>query len=307
MISYYQRTLTSRALKQSEEYLAGAWVYVEDPTEKEIAHLSNSLNLEESLILDGVDPYEVPRIEIEEGTTYLFTRIPYQNGKNIFTYPVLLGISEDFVFTVSRHRIPFLEKLVDGKVEVRTTQRVRMLLQLLAEIDLEYAKFITLINKDVRKLSDSISTSIRNEDIIKFVDFETILADLLAGLVPTQAMMQKVLSGKFLKLYEEDRDFVEDIALENGQLIELCQTNLRSITNIRNAYSTIMTNDLNRVIKLLTSLTIVLTVPSILVNFYGMNVPLPGQESPYAYLGIIAGTVSVTLFLSWAFKRENWL
>jgi magnesium transporter len=308
VINYYQKTVTTRKLKKMEEFRVGSWVHVEDPSTAELDLLAEQLKLDRGLLSDSVDPYEVPRVEVEEGTTYIFTRIPYEDEQGkIQTSPALLGVAESFVFSVTRTPLPFFARFIDGHVPFHTTQKVRLLLQMLMEVDVAYSRFITLISKEVRRLQARLDTQISNRDIIRFVHFETVLNDLLDALVPTNAAVQKVLSGKFLVLYEEDKDFVEDMYLANNQLIELCRSNIRTIMNIRTAYSTIMSNTLNRVIKLLTSLTIVLTIPTIIVNLYGMNVPLPFQSSAHAFWIIMGMATALTLIVLWVLHRKHLL
>jgi len=305
MISYYQKTITSKKLKKVDDFKVGSWVHVTDPTEEEFIRLEKELRLDRGFLEDAVDPYEVPRVEEDKGITYIFTRIPYEEEGQIFTAPVLLGVADTCVFTVSKRPLEFFDRFIDGRVEFHTTQKIRFMLQMLLEIDGAYARYITRINKEVRRLSVGLSGTISNREIIKFVNFETILSDLLDALVPTNAALAKLLSGKFLSLREEDKEFAEDLYLENGQLVELCRSNLRALMNIRNAYSTIMGNNLNKVIKLLTSITIVLMVPSIVFNIYGMNVPLPFQGSPHAFWIISALTVSATFFVLWLLRRKE--
>ncbi|OGZ05713.1 MAG: hypothetical protein A2942_00045 [Candidatus Lloydbacteria bacterium RIFCSPLOWO2_01_FULL_50_20] len=307
MITFYQKTITKGKLKQIEQFKVGSWVHVENPSEEEFVRLGEEFKLNLGLLEDAIDPYEVPRVEVENTTTYIFTRIPYEEDGQIFTAPVLFGVAETFVFTICARKLVFFERFMDGRVDVYTTQKVRFLLQLLAEEDAEYARFITLINKEVRRLSARLSGKISNEDIVRFVNFETILNDLLDALVPTNATLSKLVSGKFLTLREEDKEFANDVYLESGQLVELSRSNIRALMNIRNAYSTIMTNNLNRVIKLLTGLTIVLTIPSIIVNMYGMNVWLPFADSMHAFWIIASITAVVTTLTLWVFKRKEFL
>jgi magnesium transporter len=308
VISYYQKTITTRKLRKMEDFRVGSWVHVEDPVDAELDLLAERFGLDRGLLSDAIDPYEVPRVEVEGAITYLFTRIPYEDehGK-IETSPALLGVAESFVFSISRRSLPFFARFIDGHVPFHTTQKTRFLLQMLMEIDIAYGRYITLISKEVRRLQARLHSHISNRDIVRFVHFETILNDLLDALVPTNAAVQKILSGKFLVLFEEDKDFVEDMYLANNQLIELCRANIRSIGSVRTAYSTIMSNTLNRVIKLLTSLTIVLTIPTIIVNLYGMNVPLPFQDSPHAFWIIMSMAGGLTLFVLWILHRKRLL
>ncbi len=307
MITYYQKTVTTKRLKALDGFRMGTWVHVENPTTEDFEVLERTLHIDGGHLVDAVDPYEVPRVEEGGGITYIFTRIPYEEDGLIRTAPVLLGVGDSFVFTVSRRKLDFFDRFTDGRIEFNTTQKVRFLLCILAEVDGAYARFITLINKEVRRLSARLSGTIENRDIILFVNFETVLNDLLDALVPTNGALSKLLSGKFLTLREEDKELAEDVYLSNGQLVELCRSNLRAIMNIRNAYSTIMTNNLNRVIKLLTALTIIFMLPNIIVGAYGMNVTLPFAASPSAFLSIITLTTGITVGALYLFKRKELL
>jgi magnesium transporter len=307
MIAYYQKTVTTKRLKRVDDFKVGTWIHVEDPTESDFAVLEKDHHLDRGLLSDAIDPYEVPRVEEDSGVTYIFTRIPYEEDGKIDTAPVLFGLADGFVFTISRKKLAFFDRFVDGRADFNTTQKVRFLLLLLAEVDAAYARFVTLINKEVRRLSARLSGAIENRDIILFVNFETVLNDLLDALVPTNVALSKLLSGKFLSLREEDKEFAEDVFLANGQLVELCRTNLRAIMNIRNAYSTIMTNNLNRVIKLLTALTIIFMLPNIIVGMYGMNVPLPFAASNHAFWIIMLIATGFTVGALWIFKSKELL
>lgn len=307
MITFYQKTVTTRRLKKIDEFKVGAWVHVEEPNEGELDRLTADLQLDRGLLSDAIDPYEVPRVETDAETTYFFTRIPYEEGGRIQTAPVLFGIAPNFVFSVSHRALPFFDSFIDGRIELHTTQKIRFILKMLAEVDTAYYRYITIINKEVRKMQAKLHHTISNRDIIRFVHLETVLSDMNDALVPTNTALSNIISGKFLSLFEEDKEYAEDVFLANNQLVELCRINLRAIMNIRNAYSTIMTNNLNRVIKLLTGLTIVLTIPTITVNLYGMNVPLPFQDSPHAFWIIMGIATVLTGLALWLFSRKHWL
>lgn len=306
MIKIYHRTLKDKEPKVLETLKTGVWVHVENPSDEEIKRLAEELNLDEGLLRDATDPYEVPRLEREDGIVYIYTRVPFQEGNRVATAPLLIALTNGALITVCDRVLPIFDKFSDGRVKFTTTQKTKLFLQLFNEINNSYNSFLTTMSRRVRSTSVQIE-SITNKTIVQFVLFENILNDFLAALVPTNALLNTLLSGKTLKLYEEDHDLVEDIFLTNGQLIELGKANLKTIVNIREAYSTIMSNNLNQVVKLLTSLTILMTVPMIISSFYGMNVALPFAESPLAFFAILTATLMVTLVILFAFIRNRWL
>lgn len=306
MITIYQKTIKDAKLKTLKTFKVGSWIMVENPTENEIAKLAKMYALEEGHLRDAIDLHEVPRLEVEETGTYIFTRVPHNEGSSATTVPLLVVIGKDFVVTVSAKGVTPLKRFVQGKVKFNTTQKIKFVLQIFSEIMGTYDGFLTNINRRVRALSVKLE-QIRNKDIVQFVQYERVLNDFIAALVPTSTILRNLLSGKYFKLYEEDEDLIEDLMLSNGQLVETCTSNLKNMVNIREAYSTIMTNNLNRVIRVLTALTIILTVPTIISSFYGMNVALPGAQTGGAFWMVLGMTVAIVVLLLGIFKRNQWL
>jgi magnesium transporter len=304
MIKICKKTINDKTLKSLRSFNVGAWVYVEDPNEKEIKYLVKNLNLEADLLQDALDPHEVPRLEVEEQITYIFTRVPYREEEKVITIPLLIAISNNFLTTICSKKLPFLEDFTHGK-EIYTTQKTRLFLQIFSRINQVYNKFLTDISKNVRSVSVKLE-KIENKDVIRFVNFEIILNDFLTALNPINNLLQDLLSGKFLKLYEKDKDLIEDLSLGTGQLIERCRADLKTIVNIRESYSTIITNNLNRVIKLLTALTIILTIPTIIASIYGMNVRLPLADNPLAFNWIIGITFLFSLAALLVLLKKRW-
>jgi len=306
MITIYHKTLKEPELHTLDKFKTGSWVAVESPSEEELDLLAQDLSLDRDLLRDAIDPHEVPRVERESGITYVFTRVPVEEEMQTTTTPFMIAVGKNFVLTVSRTPLPFLNKFQEGELEFYTTQKTKLFLQFFSEINTTYSSFINSIARRVRGVSIRLER-IGNKEIKQFVMFEGSLNDFLAALTPTNTLLNNLLSGKFLQLYEQDHELVEDLTLSNRQLIELCQSNMRSIGNVREGYSTIMSNNLNRVIKILTALTIVLTVPTIIASFYGMNVKLPFAESPDAFLMVLGVTVLVSVAVLTLFLKNRWL
>ena len=306
MIKIYQKTIRDRTVKTLDSFRVGSWVNVHNPTKEEIKSLADKHSLEESLLRDALDPYEVPRIEIERKTAYVFTRVPYGEETKISTAPLLIVIGENFVLTLSDKPLPFLEEFLAGKVDFSTTQKTKLFLQIFSQIVSAYNNSLNNISRKVRSVGIHLE-AITNKDIAQLVGFEGVLNDFLSALVPTNTILGNLLAGRFIKLYEEDRELVEDLVLGTGQLVEFCKSNLKTMVNIREAYSTIVTNNLNRIIRLLTALTVVIAVPTMVFSFFGMNVVLPGTAAPQASFWILGGTGLIGILLLVTFIKNRWL
>jgi len=307
MIKIYQKTVKNPQLKTRSKFEPGSWIYVENPTPEELRSLEKDYSLDLGLLKDAIDPFEMPRMEIEDDVTYVYTRVPYEEGKaRIETVPVMIGIGSDFLITVSREPLPLFKKFSEEKINFYTTQKTKLLLQIFSQINGTYNAFLTGINRRVQQISVR-PERVGDKEILQFVTFEETLNAFVSDLVPTSSILKNLLSGKLLRLFEEDKDLVEDILLSTEQLVETSKSNLKTIVNIREAYSAIMTNKLNRVIKILTVLTILLTVPTIIASLYGMNITLPLAQSPLAFWGILSAIGTITAVLLLIFIKSDWL
>jgi len=309
MINYYYKTINDQDLKKTKRFKSGSWIYVFDPTEKELKFLEEDYLLERGHLTDALDKYEVPRIETENDDTYIFTRYPLEtnNKGEIITIPLLIVAGRNFVLTVSPENLDLNDKLFKQNNNFSTTQKTKLILHILSEINHTYNKFINEISREIRKTSIGLkNTDVKNKDIIKLVANEMTLNDFLSSLLPIKNNMEILTSGKTLRLFENDKDLIEDLHLSSNQLVEISKSNLKNIVNIREASNTIMSNNLNKTIKFLTALTVVLNVPVLISSIYGMNVPLPLTGSVFAFWYVISLASFVSLTLTAIFIKKDW-
>lgn len=297
MITYYYNQNEKEELEKIEIFKDGAWIDFYNPTPAEIELIVKKFQLNQYLIEDALDEQEVPRMEIEEDVVYLFTRVPETKNDLIITVPLLIIIGADFIITFSGEKLIILNSFREGKEKFFTAQKVKFLLEILYKTNNSYNNFLLEINKKIRKAKIRLE-KINNKDIIHFIDVEKTLNDFLFSLMPTEIMLNKILAAKNIILTEDEKEFLQDVQLDTRQLIETMQLTIKYTINIRNAYSNIMTNKLNRIMKLLTAFTVVLAIPTMIFSFYGMNVLLPGSNSLFtsAYILIFSIALSV-LFL----------
>lgn len=308
MVKYYYRNGNGKdkQIKELESYRSGSWIYVEDPSKEEINQLVEKFDLEEGHLSDALDIYEVPRLETEGKTKYLFYRFVYAENSNIETAPILFIINDKFFITLSKEPLPFLKKFLSNPLPFQTKHSTKLMLQLIFQINTTYNVMLNNISKRVRGLSVRLE-NFKNQDILQFVKFESVLNEFMSNLVPNNAVLHQLFARKNIVLDEDDKDLVEDILLSTNQLMEISRSNIKNIVNLREAYSTIMTNNLNRVIKLFTSLTVLLTIPTIISSIYGMNVQLPFDQNPFAFIGIIAIIFAISGALFYLFNKRQWL
>jgi magnesium transporter len=171
-----------------------------------------------------------------------------------------------------------------------------------------YRHYLNGVTKKILSTRNKLQgTVVSNDDILNFIDVEEDLNEFLAALQPYGILLHSLLNGKHMKLHEEDEDLIEDLQLSSSELIELTKSRLKTIQNLREAYNTIATNNLNKVFKRLTSIAIFMAIPTIVVGFYGMNVILPFQNDPDAFIIVSGITIIIMLCFIIFFQRKKWL
>lgn len=308
MVKIYYKNLRTNRFQTLKNFKKGSWIHVEDPTDEEITQLVADFELEEGHLRDAEDFHEVPRLEVEESVVYIFTRFPFTEKSQVLTAPILFVLGDGFLLTLTDRDFPQLDKFLNGKLQFFTTQKAKLLLQLFMQINISYNTHLNMISRRIRSVGLQLEVErISNRDIIQFVKFENILNDFISALIPTNNILQSLLYSKHISLYEEDKDIVEDLLLSNGQLIESIKSNLRTIVNIRESFSTIMTNNLNQVVKLLTAMTIIFTIPTMIASLFGMNVSIPLGQNPHAFAGIVTVIILASLSTLYLFYKKRWL
>ena len=285
MIKYFFKSLRSERVQELDAYKPGSWVYVEAPSHEEVGSLVKRFGLTEGHLQDALDEDEMPRLEKEGEQSYIFVRFAYKSiDGELVTAPLLFVFSNDLVITVSQVRLPSLDAFVGGKVNFATTQRAKLILLILQEIVEQYDGFITRTSKQIKLIRSRLrGHEISNQDFIDFVMIEDELNEFLSSLMPTNATLRRLLLGRYMPLFAEDQDIVEDLLLNNEQSIEACNSNMQSIIHIREAYTSISNNNLNRTVKILTAATVMIAIPNLFYSMYGMNIPLPLQKEPWMY------------------------
>ncbi len=307
MQTIYYRNIHSQILEEINSTKRGCWVRVVDPNKEELEKLEKKYNLDADLLNDGVDLYEAPRLEHDNGNLYIYSRYCRPTGEYTSTLPFLIVVMPDLLLTVSRTEAEPIDILIDSGNAI-TTQKLKLVLQMLEQINKGYRAHLNGVTKKIISTRSRLQHNpVSNQDILNFIDMEEDLNEFLAALQPYKLVLNSLLNGKYMKLHEEDEDLIEDLQLSSGELIELTKSRLKTIQNIREAYNTIATNNLNKVFKRLTSIAIFLSIPTIVGGFYGMNIALPFDHNPYAFWIISSITVGTMLGFIYVFNKKKWL
>lgn len=304
---YYSRA-RERDLQTIETARNGAWISVTAPTDKELDELAIEYGLDRDNLEDVTDIYEAPRIEVDDGVVYIYTRYCFPEGKEIATEPLLIVYTPNYVFTIARLETDILSRMTKDQVEFVTTQKTKLLLQVLSEINHSYELHVRNVARRILQIRAHMrQLNVATREFLGIIEIEEDLNEFLSALQPQALLFNSLLSGKYIRLYEEDRDIIEDIERSTSELITQVQGRLRTLVNMRQAYDAIATTNLNNTFKRLTSIAIFLTIPTIIGGLWGMNVGVPMEQKQYGFWVVLAIIGLLTGLVVWIFSRKKWL
>ncbi len=303
----FYSTAKSPLIQIVDEPIDGSWIHLESPSEVELETIAEQYSLDIDLLRDGVDPNESPRIERDGDAVYIYTRFCLPEAEKMTTAPLLIMHGKGIVLTISQRQFTYVDQFISGSTEIITSKRARLVIEILSSINAGYKRRINTVSRKIWQTRARLDKAqIANEDFIAFIDIEEDLNDFLLVLEPMAAVLNSLLNGRFMRLYEEDKDIIEDLSLGNQELTQLAQSRLSTLRNIREAYSTITANNLNRVFKLMTSITILMGIFTLITGIYSMNIKLPGASDPNVFWIIIIVTSTLIGSVAVYFKRNRW-
>jgi magnesium transporter len=309
MLDIYYKTTKSDNFKKIKSIRDGVWINVENAQKEDLEEIVKLTDLDYADLQDSLDPYELPRIERHEGSVIIFMRNPQdKTNKDEFLYTQLLTIviSNKYFITISISKNKVVESILDKGINFATTQRARLLIYILLQIAQKFTKEIKFVKNKVLSQKKHIK-NIESSDIVNLIENEEILNQYTSSLSPMKSVFKTISKGKYIYLYEYDEDSLQDMIISMNQSVDLCDVSIKSIQSLRDSYQIIFTNRLNKVMKFLTSFTIIMTIPTIVASIYGMNVGLPLSRNPFAFWYIMIISFGISLIFVWVFFRKRWL
>ncbi len=279
MINIYRSAETG--ITEVDELEPGCWVSAIAPTEAEVSKLETELSVDRDFIRSALDEEESSRIENDDGRTLIVLDYPVaeKNDDETFSYSTLpMGIilTDSNVLSVSLTQNSIIDDFAKGVVKnVNTRYKTQFVFCILLRIAAKYLQYLKQIEKIFNYVQKQLHKSMKNEHLIQLLGLQKSLIYFSTSLKSTETVLEKLLRGRVIKLYDEDQELLEDVLVEVKQAIEMSNIYANILSNTMDAYSNIISNNMNRVMKALTIITIVLQIPNIIFAYYGMNVDLP--------------------------------
>ena len=313
MLKIYNTDIETNNFEEIKEFKKGSWISLTNPSEVEIKKVCESINIQEDFIRDALDFEEKARIDEEEDdNTILFVvDVPIiektEENQMYTTMPLgMIVVRDDFFITVSLRKNKVIEDFEKRKIKnFQTYKKSRFIFQILYLNSSYYLTHLKQINKETEIAEYILKNSMKNKELLKLLNLEKSLVYFRTSLKSNELVMERTMKGKIIKLYEEDEDILEDAITENRQAIEMVKIYSDILNGTMDAYASIISNNLNGVMKTLTSITIVLAVPTMISSFWGMNVPVPFQYNKFGFLIMITLAIVITLLVTWWLKKRD--
>lgn len=302
---------TEAGMTEVQDFDAGCWISAVAPTEAEISKLVTELSVDRDFIRSALDEEESSRIENDEGQTLIVLDYPVseKNDDETFSYSTLpMGIilTESNVISVSLTENSIIDDFAKGVVKnVNTKFKTRFVFCILLRIAAKYLQYLKQIERIFDYVQKQLHTSMKNEHLMQLLGLEKSLIYFSTSLKGTETVLEKLLRGRVIKLYDEDQELLEDVLVEIKQAIEMSNIYSNILSNTMDAYSNIISNNMNDIMRALTVITIVLEIPNIIFAFYGINtVDLPLPYTWFAItLAVVLAVVATILLLKSKFLK----
>ncbi len=308
MITIYKNC--EQGLMTLHEPVTGCWINVVDPSPDEINYLEG-LGFYRDYLIAPLDLDERARSERENGEQLIILRIPYYQGHEAdipyTTIPLGIILTDQYILTICKRDNLILKEIALGHVRgLSVAKRYRFTLRILLSTAQHYLAYLREINKVVDALEDQLQLSTRNKEVLELLKYQKSLTYFTTSLKSNELMMERLQRSQLFNTYPEDEDLLEDVLTENRQAIEMTNISSNILSNMMDAFASIISNNLNRVMKLLASITIVLNLPIMVASFYGMNVELPLQHHPFAFPFTLLVSFFITLAVIIVFVKRDW-
>ena len=309
MLKIYKTSSVDKKIKKIKKITVDCWMELTAPTNDEIEKVVTKTLVEKDLITKMLDLEELPRVERSGNATLIVVDTPYLDEDHQYT-TIPLGIiitDNNYVITVSPKRTTILNAFKQDKIkDFRTAKKTRFLIQILLHTAASYLRVLKQVSKDIEEKEEELKKSTKNKDIVDMLEIEKTLVYFMTSLKANDIVLGKLSKGNMLPLYENDGELLDDAIIEHKQAMEMATIYKDILLSIKDTYSTIVSNNLNIAMKFLAAATIVLSIPTMISSFLGMNIDLGRiTKIDHAFPIVIVISLVTSLLVAYLLKKKD--
>lgn len=295
-------------LQEIDQFSEGCWAALTKPTNEELQQVVQETGIDIDDLRAPLDDEERSRIEQEDDYVVVLVDIPSLDEKDRYvTIPLGIYMTKQLIVTVCLEETPVLKAFMNNRVkEFFTFKRTRFVFQILYRNATSYLRYLRIIDRKSEQIEEKLHISQKNKELIELLELEKSLVYFTTSLRSNETVLEKLLRTEKVKKYPEDEELLEDVIVENKQAIEMANIYSGILSGMMDAFASVISNNLNVVMKFLSTVTIVMSIPTMIASFYGMNFDnIPLGHSPYGFYIITACTLVITSLVVLFFKKKN--
>ena len=305
MIKIYKTE--ARETKEISKIEENCWIHVTNPSQAELNHIHEATKIHMNLLNKLLDRHETSRIEMRDDATLIVLNTPVKSNHGYKTAPMGIILSAKYCITITIDTKAFLERLVTEN-QINTMEKTNFVIAVFFRTASLYLEYLKNIQTSLEAREKALYKATSNNELKGLLEIQKSLVYFLNALNSNEIVLERIMQGKIIPLYEEDNILLEDTIIENRQAISMTNLYQALVVSLTDSYGTIISNNLNQVMKFLAGITIVFSIPTMISSFMGMNVPLGiFNNSEMAFLTLVALSIIISVVVAWIFKRKNWL
>ena len=302
------------AIHEIQEPQDGCWIALTNPTATEIFEISEQFQIEVDDLRAPLDEEERSRIEVEDDYTLILVDVPMieeRNDKDWYgTIPLGIIVTDKMIFTICLEDTQVLTRFMEGRVRnFFTYMKTRFILQILYRNDSMYLRYLRIIDKKSEQVEEKLHLSPRNQELIELLELEKSLVYFTTSLRSNEAVLEKLIKVESIKKYPEDTELLEDVIIENTQAIEMANIYSGILRSMMDAFASVISNNLNDVMKILSVITIVMSIPTIIFSAYGMNLNaagMPFSGTQWGFLIVILISIALSVIAAIVLSKKKY-
>jgi magnesium transporter len=291
----------------------GTWVNISPPLkQEEFTELATSLDIPLDFLTDSLDIDERSRFEVDDNVKLIVIKTPTENDSfnesdaYYITIPICIILTQNQIVTVNSFDNPAIKKFLTTFQNRDTEQKTMMVLKIFEKVTQAYMQYLKEINQRRNLMEQKLYASNRNEELLELMRIQKSLVYFVTALRSNEMLLMKIARTNFLALNEEEKELLDDLIIDISQGLEMANIYTNILSSTLDAFASIISNNLNNVLKRLTSITIILSLPALVTGIYGMNVPIPFANSPHAFYIPIIISIGISIIISWYFLKKKW-
>lgn len=311
MIQYFKNVEHKTVAIDKAE--SGAWVNVLPPLkQEEFTELSETLDIPIDFLKDSLDIDERSRFEIEDNVKLIVIKTPTENNSfnesdaYYITIPICIILTHNQIVTVNSFENEAIKKFLNTFQNRSPDKKNMMVLKIFEKVVTNFQEFLKEINQRRNLLEQKLYDSNRNVELLELMRIQKSLVYFVTALRSNELLMLKISRSNFLQLNEEEKEFLDDLVVETSQALEMANVYTNILSSTMDAFASIISNNLNNVMKRLTSITIIIALPTLVSSIYGMNVPIPGASLPHSFYIPVIISIGISVIISFYFMKKKW-